>query len=140
MEDYVENFQDKFRVGALVYGDYRFYTHTGFQPQELTQINNPGPWNNNYNSFDITRTYLNFYFFPTKEWTVRLTPNIYKTIGSSNDKIGQNTGFGSNLDGNLAVRMKYANLQYTALWDKLHVPELNSPWCKWLRLRSCRWW
>jgi len=123
--DYIENFQDKFRIGTLVYGDYRFYTHSGFQPQELTQINNPGPWNNNYNSFDVTRTYLNFYFFPTKDWTIRLTPNMYKTIGSSNDKIGQNTGFGSNLDGNLALRMKYANLQYTALWDKLHVPALK---------------
>ena len=123
--DYLENFQDKFRIGTLVYGDYRFYTHTGFQPQELTQITNPGPWNNNYNSFDITRTYLNFYFFPTKDWTIRLTPNIYKTIGSSNDKIGQNTGFGSNLDGNLALRMKYANLQYSGLWDKLRVPALK---------------
>jgi hypothetical protein len=122
--DYVSNFQDKFRVGTLLYGDYRFYTHTGFQPQELTQLNNPGPWNNNWNSFDITRTYLNFYFFPTKDWTVRLTPNMYKTIGSSNDKVGQNTGFGSNLDGNLALRMKYANLQYSGLWQKLDVPAL----------------
>ena len=123
--DYIDNFQDKFRIGTLVYGDYRFYSHTGFQPQELTQINNPGPWNNNYNSFDITRTYLNFFFLPTKDWTVRLTPNIYKTIGSSNDKIGQNTGFGSNLDGNLGMRMKYAMLQYSGLWDKLSVPALK---------------
>src|ERR1700691_5108899 len=122
--DYVENFQDKFRVGALLYGDYRFYTHTGFQPQELTQLTNPGPYNDNYNSFDITRTYLNFYFFPTKDLTVRLTPNMYKTIGSSNDKVGQNTGFGSNLDGDLGVRMKYANLQYSGLWQKLNVPAL----------------
>lgn len=122
---YIENFQDKFRIGTLIYGDYRFYTHTGFQPQEMTQITNPGPWNNNYNSFDITRTYLNFFFFPTKDWTVRVTPNIYKTIGSSNVKIGQNTGFGSNLDGNLGVRMKYAMLQYSSLWDKLNVPALK---------------
>ncbi len=123
-KDYTDNFQDKFRLGTLLYGDYRFYTHTGFQPQELTQINNPGPGNNNWNSFDITRTYLNFYFFPTKDWTVRLTPNMYKTIGSANDKVGQNTGFGSNLDGNLGVRMKYANLQYSGLWQKFNVPAL----------------
>jgi hypothetical protein len=123
-KDYTDNFQDKFRVGALVYGDYRFYTHTGFQPQELTQLTNPGPYNDNWNSFDITRTYLNFYFFPTKDWTVRLTPNMYKTIGSTNDKVGQNTGFGSNLDGDLGVRMKYANLQYSGLWQKLNVPAL----------------
>ncbi len=116
---YIDNFQDKFRVGTLVYGDYRFYTHTSFQPQELTQLTNPGPWNNNYSSFDITRAYLNFFFFPTKEWALRLTPNIYKTIGSSNDKVGQNAGFGSNLDGNLGIRLKYATLQYSGLWDKL---------------------
>jgi len=122
---YIENFQDKFRVGTLIYGDYRFYTHTGFQPQELTQITNPGPWNGNYSSFDITRAYLNFYFFPTKDWTIRITPNIYKTIGSSNIKIGQNTAFGSNLDGNLGVRMKYAVLQFSRLWDLFHVPALK---------------
>jgi hypothetical protein len=23
---YIENFQDKFRIGTLVYGDYRYYT------------------------------------------------------------------------------------------------------------------
>ncbi len=123
---YIDNFQDKFRVGTLVYGDYRFYTHTSFQPQELTQITNPGPWNNNYSSFDISRAYLNFFFFPTKDWALRLTPNIYKTIGSSNDKVGQNTGFGSNLDGNLGLRLKYATLQYSGLWDKLlDVPALK---------------
>lgn len=122
-KSYMDNFQDKFRVGALFYGDYRFYTNTGFQPQELTQLNNPGPGNNKYNSFDITRTYLNFFFFPTNDWTLRLTPNMYKTVGSSNDKIGQTTGFGSDLDGNLGVRMKYANLTYSGLWDQ--VPALK---------------
>jgi hypothetical protein len=119
-QSYVDNFQNKIRIGTLVYGDYRFYTNTGFQPQELTQITNPGPGNNNYNSFDLTRTYLNFFFFPTKDWEVRLTPNLYKTIGASpNDKIGQVTGFGSNLDGNLGVRMKYAMLTYNGLWDQM---------------------
>ena len=90
---YIDNFQDKFRVGALFYADYRFYTHTGFQPQELTEITNPGPGNNNYNSFDVTRTYLNFYFFPTTDWTLRLTPNLYKTIGIVEHKVGAEHGF-----------------------------------------------
>ncbi|MGH7933690.1 MAG: hypothetical protein ACREQN_11075 [Candidatus Binataceae bacterium] len=121
--DYIDNFQDKFRIGTLFYGDYRFYTHTGFGPQELTQLTAPGPGNDNYNSFDITRTYLNFYFFPTEDWTLRLTPNMYKTIGSSNDHIGKVSGFGSNLDGNLGVRMKYAYLQYAGLWNA--VPALK---------------
>ena len=118
-KSYLDDFHDKFRLGAVFYGDYRFYTNTGFQPQELTQLTNPGPGNNNYNSFDITRTYLNFFFFPTKDWTLRLTPNMFKTIGSSNDKVGQTTGFGGNEDGNLGVRMKYANLSYAGLWDQV---------------------
>lgn len=122
-ESYVNNFQDKFRIGALFYGDYRFYNNTGFQPQELTQLTNPGPGNNDYNSFDVTRTYLNVFFFPTPDWTLRITPNLYKTIGSANDKVGQNTGFGSNLDGNMGVRIKYASLTYSGLWD--HVPMLK---------------
>jgi hypothetical protein len=122
-KNYMANWQDKFRVGALFFGDYRFYSHTGFQPQELTQITNPGVGNNSYNSFDITRTYINLYFFPTKDWTLRLTPNIYKTIGSSNITVGQSTGFGSNLDGNLGVRMKYAYVQYSDLWK--NVPALK---------------
>lgn len=118
-KSYLDDFHDKFRLGAVFYGDYRFYTNTGFQPQELTQLTNLGPGNNNYNSFDITRTYLNFFFFPTKDWTLRITPNMYKTIGSSNDKVGQTTGFGSNEDGDFGVRIKYASLAYNGLWDQV---------------------
>ena len=118
-KSYMDNFHDKFRLGTVFYGDYRFYTNTGFQPQEMTQLTNPGPGNNDYNSFDITRTYLNFFFFPTKDWELRLTPNIYKTIGSSNVKVGQTTGFGSNLDGDLGMRMKYASLTYNGLFDSI---------------------
>ena len=60
-QDYIDNFKNKFRLGTLVYSDYRFYTHTGFGPQELTQINAPGPGNNLFNSFDVSRAYLNAY-------------------------------------------------------------------------------
>jgi hypothetical protein len=117
---YIDNFQDKFRIGTLIYADYRFYTHTGFQPQELTQITNPGPQSNLFNSFDITRTYLNFYFFPTDGLTARITPNIYQQIGNgTNDTVGSNTQWSSNLDGNKAFRLKYAYLQYSKLWDHI---------------------
>lgn len=52
---------------------------------------------------------------------MRITPNIYKTLGSANDKIGQVTGFGSNLDGDLADRLKYAPLQYSDLWKDVPI-------------------
>ncbi len=124
--NYVSNWQDKFRIGTLFFGDYRFYTNTGFQPQELDNLNNPGPGNANFNSFDISRVYTNLYFFPTKDWQFRFTPEIYKTNGCAsgdaacannygNTTTGSNS-YSSNLDGNLGLRLKYATLQYLNLW------------------------
>src|SRR5215472_6720805 len=92
---YIDNFQNKFRVGTLVYGDFRFYTHAGFQPQELENINNPGPGGNLFSSFDITRAYLNFYFFPTDGVQFRVTPDIYRSIagGVSANTISPSTQY-----------------------------------------------
>jgi hypothetical protein len=115
---YIDNFQDKFRVGALVYGDWRLYTHTGFQPQENENINNPGPQNNIFNSFDLTRAYLNFYFFPTDGLTFRITPDIYRAVGQGTaPQIGTNTTFSANLDGSLNYRLKYGYVEYNKLFD-----------------------
>jgi hypothetical protein len=133
-KNYTDNFQNKFRFGALFYGDYSAYTHTGFGPQYLENMNPPGPGNNGYNAFDINRVYLNTYFFPTDDWTFRFTPEIYRAngvnqtgtsflqasgsgAGSVNDKIGTASGFGSNLDGDLNVRLKFAYLQNNSLWN-----------------------
>jgi hypothetical protein len=121
---YVSNFQNKFRIGALSYMDYSLYTHTGFGPQFLENTNPPGPYNNMYNAFDITRVYLNTYFTPTEKWLFRFTPELYRANGTATaDKTGANTGFASNLDGNLNLRMKYAYLQYKGLLDDV-------PWLK----------
>jgi len=114
---YLNNFQNKFRIGTLAYLDYGYYTHTGFGPQWLENMNPPGVGNNGFNSFDINRVYLNTYFTPTPDYTFRFTPEIYRANGTaSNDKIGTSTGVGTNLDGDLNVRLKYAYLQYTGLW------------------------
>ena len=120
-QDYIDNFKNKFRVGTLVYADYRFYSHTGFGPQELTQINAPGPGNALFNSFDVSRAYLNFYFNPTDDWTVRVTPNIYRQNagGTSADTNSKNSSVSSNLNENLTFRLKYAYLQYSKAFDAI---------------------
>jgi hypothetical protein len=124
--DYMDNFKNKFRIGTLVYGDWRMYSHTTFQPQELTQINNPGIGNNYFNSFDISRAYLNFFFFPTDDWTARITPNIYRQFGGTTaDAVGANGTYPSSVDGNLTFRLKYAYLQYSKLFDKLGVDAMK---------------
>ena len=121
---YVSNFQNKFRIGALAYLDYGLYTHTGFGPQFTENLNPPGPYNNMYNSFDISRVYLNTYFTPTDNWTFRFTPELYRANGTATaDRTGAISAFGSNLDGDLNVRMKYAYVQYKGLLDDV-------PWLK----------
>ena len=120
--NYVNNFQNKLRIGAVAYLDYSAYPHTGFGPQQLENINPPGPGNNGFNSFDISRIYTNIYYTPTNELVFRFTPEIYRANGTATaDKTGKSSGFGSNLDGDLNVRLKYAYLQYKGLFDNVDI-------------------
>ena len=125
--DYMDNFKNKFRLGTLIYGDYRFYSHTTFQPQELTELNNPGMGNNLFNTFDVTRAYLNFYFFPTDDWTARVTPNVFRQFiaSSTSDSVGSNGVYSNSADGNMSFRLKYAYLQYSKLFDKLGIEPMK---------------
>lgn len=127
-EDYARRFLGKFKLGALFYSDWAYYAKTGFGPAFLTQVNPPGPGNDGYNSFDVTRTYVNLWFTPNDTFTFRLTPNIYRTIGGSNQKFGKTAGIGTNLDGDLAFRLKYAYLDYNRpfAWVAPDAPVLSA--------------
>lgn len=89
-----------FQVGVLFYGDYNYYFKTGYAPQFLTQQIHPGTNSKDYNSFEITRTYLDLRFTPIPGWTLRVTPNLARQA-----------------NGNLLVRIKYAYLDKKALFD-----------------------
>jgi hypothetical protein len=116
--DYLANFRDRFRVGALVYSSYKMYTHTGFGSAQYDSNTWPGPGNNIYNTFDIDRAYLNFYFNPTPDWTLRVTPDIYKTFGTATPTANShNSSVSSNLTGDLSYRLKYAYLEYNKILD-----------------------
>jgi hypothetical protein len=124
--NFADNFMNKFSLGTLWYFDYAMYTHPSFGPQFLTQINQPGPGNELYNSFDLSRAYLNFLFTPTKDITLRVTPNLYRTIGTTGvptnttgEKEGSTGAFGTSLDGNLGVRIKYSYVQFNSLFNSI---------------------
>ncbi|HUX44459.1 MAG TPA: hypothetical protein VMV57_06885 [Terracidiphilus sp.] len=110
----------KVKIGALFYGDWAYYNDTGFGPQFLTQLNQDGPGNGGFNSFDITRTYLNVLYEPTKDITFRLTPNIYRMVNGSSSATGNGSGsqIGGSTNGNLGFRLKYAYVQFNSLFNK----------------------
>ncbi len=125
-EDYVSSFKNKVTLGAQFWGDYALYTHTSWAPQLLTQINPPGPGNNMYNSFDITRAYINLFWNPTPDWTLRITPNIYRALGATaNQAYGRTSGLGSDLTGDLSYRVKYAYLQWNTPFEKLGIDAIK---------------
>jgi hypothetical protein len=118
--DFGKNWYKKISLGTLVYADYRYMPHTGFGPQFLTQMNWPGPGNNSFNAFDITRAYLDFKFTPTQDFMLRVTPNIYTQIGTVTSKtVGTSTTYSSTLDGNLGYRLKYAYIDYNTFFQKI---------------------
>jgi len=130
----------KVKIGATFYGDFAFYNDTGFGPQFLTQSNQPGPGNAHFNSFDVTRTYLNFFYTPNDMVTLRITPNIYRQVDvSSSQSLGKGAAIGSSSNGNLGFRLKYAYLDFNKLFsssdtfkkDKLTVGQTTNPLVDW---------
>lgn len=104
---------DHVKLSGLFYGDYSYYTNTGFGPQFLTQMNQEGPGNGGFNSFDITRTYLNFFFTPNSAVTLRVTPNIYREVSpTGGQSFGSGAQIGNSSNGNLGFRLKYANITF----------------------------
>jgi hypothetical protein len=128
-----------------VYGNYGFFSHTGFGPTfQDGALNWPGPGNNSFNEFSITRAYLDFKFTPNEDFSMRVTPDLYymvntgttctttttvtappggkattKCVASSGDKVGVNSGYAQSVDGNLGLRMKYTYLDYNTFFKKV---------------------
>jgi hypothetical protein len=119
--EFGDRWYKKISVGTLVFADYRFMSHTGFGPAFLdTPQQWPGPGNNSFNAFDISRAYLDFKFTPDDNFMMRVTPDIYSTIASASaDAIGKNTGWASQVDANLGLRLKYAYLDYNTFYQKV---------------------
>jgi hypothetical protein len=132
-QEFGDRWYKKISVGTLIYAHYGYFTHTGFGPQFLTQQVWPGPGNNSFSQFDITRSYLDFKFTPNEDVSARVTPNMYLMVNSSfkctatsgkctvasGDPFGLNSGISSTTDGNLGFRLKYAYVDYNTFFQKI---------------------
>ncbi len=117
-QHYIDTLSSKMYVGAQFWADWAFYPRTGYGPQLLTQINQPGPGNGGFNSIDITRSYLNVFFNPTNDWILRITPNLYRQTGGTNaTQFGAISAIGNTVNGDYTWRLKYGYAQYTRIFS-----------------------
>ena len=109
-----------FKISNLMYMDWAYYLETGYGPQFLTNITPPGPGNDGFNSFDLTRAYINLFWRPSDRFTIRITPNVYRAIDVNQAaNTSQSSQVATNINGNLAYRLKYGYLQVNNMFDDL---------------------
>ncbi len=130
----------KIKLSASFFGGWSYYTQTGFGPQWYPAVNQAGPGNDGFNSFDVTRTYLNFFYEPNGAITLRITPNIYRQVDVSKAQpFGNNAAISSSSNGNLGFRLKYAYVDFNTLFsgskmfgkDKLTAGQTTNPLIDW---------
>ncbi|HEV2616295.1 MAG TPA: hypothetical protein VGU63_06755 [Candidatus Acidoferrales bacterium] len=131
----------KVHLGATFFGDYSYYTDTGFGPQWYDNVNQDGPGNRGANSFNVTRTYLDVSYTPNEYVTLRVTPDIYRQINGSAAALTNGTGaqIGATSNGNLTFRLKYAYVDFNQLFkssekftkDKLTFGQTTNPLVDW---------
>lgn len=138
--DSIELANGRVRIGTLLYADYAYYPKSGFGPQFTSQINPPGPGNNGYNTFEVTRAYINLFYSPNDAVTFRLTPDLYRQIGAAPaTKIGKVSAIGPNTDQGLPFRLKYAYVDFNTLFsnsdtfrnDTLTIGQQTDPVIEW---------
>jgi hypothetical protein len=117
-----------FKISTLIYMDWAYYFQTGYGPQFLTQITPPGPGNDGFNSFDLTRAYINLFWKPSDRFTIRVTPNVFREIDvNAASNTSQSSQVATNVNGNLTYRLKYGYLQANNILNVINpdLPEIN---------------
>ena len=123
-----------FTLSTLIYMDWAYYLNTGYGPQFLTQLTPPGPGNDGFNSFDLTRSYINLVWKPSDRFTIRLTPNVYRELDTSAAvDTSKSSQVATNVNGNLSFRLKYGYMQVNDVWHGMNVRlgQMENPLIPW---------
>lgn len=130
-----------FKIGATFYGDFSHFTDTGFGPAfqdaPTTQL---GPGNSELNVFEINRAYINLFYTPNAHVSLRITPDIFREIDSTDGPIAAGNGAQNNgtTNGNYTFRLKYAYVDFQKIFgdgafkdDKVTFGQTQSPLIDW---------
>ena len=117
----------KFKIGATVFADYSYWSdYDGATAFVDNQTKPSSTKDNNYNNFEVTRTYFNLLFTPSDAVTLRITPDIYRPLPVTAVTSTATTTCGANCtttvtnsyatDQSLVIRLKYAYVELNKLF------------------------
>lgn len=70
----------KVKIGATFFADYSYWSDYDGSTQFVDNQTRPSSIKDqNYNAFEVTRTYFNLIYTPSDAVTLRITPDIYRT-------------------------------------------------------------
>ena len=70
----------KVKIGATFFADYSYWSDYDGSTQFIDNQTRPSSiTDQNYNAFEVTRTYINLFYTPSDAVTLRITPDIYRT-------------------------------------------------------------
>jgi hypothetical protein len=144
----------KVKIGATVFADFSYWSDydgsTAFVDNQTTPSSIK---DQNYNTFELTRTYLNLYYTPNDAVTLRITPDIYRntdaTSVSSTTRCTANTATPPVItctttntttpDNSLSFRLKYGYIDLNKLFagneylkdTKITFGQMQSPLVPW---------
>ncbi|HXU21971.1 MAG TPA: hypothetical protein VN788_15415 [Verrucomicrobiae bacterium] len=130
-----------FKIGATFYGSFSHFTNTGlvpaFQDTPTVQL---GPGNSGLNAFEVNRAYINLFYTPNAHVTLRITPDIYREIDSTDGAIAAGNGAQTNGtdNGNYSFRLKYAYVDFQKIFgdgalkdDRVTFGQTQNPLIDW---------
>jgi len=119
----------KFKIGATIFADYSYWSdYDGATAFIDNQTKPSSTADNNYNNFEVTRTYFNLLYTPNDAVSVRITPDIFRPLPATAVSSAATTTCTVALkctttvtntlttDQSLAIRLKYAYIELNKLF------------------------
>jgi hypothetical protein len=100
----------KVKIGATVFADFSYWSdYGGASAFYDNQITPSSTTDKNFNTFEVTRAYINLIYTPNDAVSVRITPDIFRPLPVTNATT-------SATDQSLAIRLKYAYIDLNKLF------------------------
>ena len=110
----------KVKIGATLFADYSYWTDWDGSTSFFDNQTTPATNHTNYNTFEVSRAYINMIYTPSDAVTLRITPDIYRNTDvasvTTTTANGVVTKVTTTPDNSLTFRLKYGYVDLNKLF------------------------